>query len=143
MASYGLPRPTADVDYISVRPATEGKHLQEIAGQESKLSRRYGLYLQQVGIAICPENYEARLTEMYADVFRQLRLFALDPYDLALSKLERNGPVDREDVAFLAKRASLNFQVLERRYREELRPYLSQQERHDLTMKLWREAFFS
>ena len=34
--------------------------------------------------------------------FRHLRLRALDPYDLALSKLSRNSPVDREDAAHLA-----------------------------------------
>ena len=40
------------------------------------------------------------------DLFRRLRLFALDPLDLALSKLVRNNPIDREDVAQLARARS-------------------------------------
>ena len=141
-ACYGLPRPTGDVDYISVRPSEEGVRLQEIAGEGSVLYRKYRLYLQQVGVASYPENYADRLIEMYPGHFRNLRLFALDPYDLALSKLERNATVDREDVEYLANRVPLDFRVLEQRYREELRPHLSHQDRHDLTLELWRETCF-
>lgn len=142
-ACYGLARPTADVDYITVRPSGASVHLLQTAGLGSKLHKKYKLYLQQVGVANCPENYEDRLIEMYPGHFRNLRLFALDPYDLALSKLERNAAVDREDVAYLAKQVPLDFRVLEQRYREELRPHLSHQDRHDLTLELWREACFS
>ena len=142
-ACYGLARPTADVDYISIRPPNQAKRLQEIAGEGSKLHKKYRLYLQQVGVASYPENYADRLIEMYPGHFRNLRLCALDPYDLALSTLERNAAVDREDVAYLAKQVPLDFRVLEQRYREELRPHLSHQDRHDLTLELWREACFS
>jgi hypothetical protein len=40
---------------------------------------------------------------MYAGAFPRLRIFALDPYDLALSKLERNIQRDRDDVFHLAR----------------------------------------
>lgn len=49
-----------------------------------------------------PEYYEDRLTEMFPQVFERLRLLALDSYDLALSKLERNIERDRDDVKHLA-----------------------------------------
>lgn len=49
-----------------------------------------------------PEDYEERLTEMFPQAFRHLRLFALDPYDLTLSKLERNIQRDRADVRYLS-----------------------------------------
>ena len=141
-ACYGFPRPTGDVDYISVRPSGAGAHLQQIAGPRSKLHKKYKLYLQQVGVASYPENYADRLIEIYPGLFQNLRLFALDPYDLALSKLERNVAVDREDVAFLAKSVPMDFQVLEQRYSEELRPYLASPEKHDLTLRLWRDVCF-
>ena len=139
---YGFPRPTGDLDYISVRPSGASVHLLQTAGLGSKLHKKYKLYLQQVGVANWPENYADRLIEMYPGHFRNLRLFALDPYDLALSKLERNAAVDREDVAYLAKQVPLDFRVLEQRYREELRPNLANPEPHDLTLELWLEAFF-
>jgi Nucleotidyltransferase of unknown function (DUF6036) len=86
-----------------------------------------------------PDNYEARLTEIFAGSFTHLRLFALDPYDLALSKLERNAPRDREDFKHLARTIPLDLNILQERYRIELRPYLGNPDREDLTLKLWTE----
>ncbi len=37
-----------------------------------------------------PENYDERLTELYAGRFKNIRLFVPDAYDLVLSKLTRN-----------------------------------------------------
>jgi hypothetical protein len=64
---------------------------------------------------------------------------ALDPYDLALSKLERNSQKDRDDVRFLARSVPLHPEVLEERYTSELRWQLGQPEREDLTLRLWIE----
>jgi hypothetical protein len=72
--------------------------------------------------------------------FKRLRLFALDPYDLALSKLERNTQRDRDDVRHLARIVPLDPKVLQERYQEELRPYLGNPEREDLTLALWVET---
>lgn len=52
-----------------------------------------------------------------------VRLFGLEGHDLALSKLERNSPRDREDVKYLAHSVPLDLGLLEARYRLELRPY--------------------
>jgi hypothetical protein len=60
--------------------------------------KKYKVYLDYVGVARVPENYEERLIEMFAGKFKRLRICALDPYDLALSKLERNIQRDRDDV---------------------------------------------
>jgi Nucleotidyltransferase of unknown function (DUF6036) len=57
-----------------------------IAG--SSLHRKYGIYLQVVGVVTMPEEYESRLIEMFPGAFEHLRLLGLDPYDLALSKIE-------------------------------------------------------
>jgi hypothetical protein len=51
-----------------------------------------------VTVAQPPYEYETRLQEMFPRTFRHLHLMALDPYDLALTKLERNIERDRNDV---------------------------------------------
>jgi hypothetical protein len=64
-------------------------------------------------------------------------------HDLVLAKLVRNSPVDLEDAKFLARTGRLNETVLPQRYEKELRPYLANEKRHDLTLRLWLEACFS
>ena len=86
-----------------------------------------------------PENYEDRLAEIFSGTFEHIRLFALDPYDIALSKIERNADVDRQDVLHLARVVPFGLEVLKRRYHDELRVYLGNPGREDLTLKLWVE----
>ena len=82
------------------------------------------------------------MEELFPGEFIRLRLFALEVHDLVLAKLVRNSPVDLEDAKFLAKTGRLNETVLKQRYEKELRPYLANEKRHDLTLKLWLEACF-
>ena len=134
---YGLVRPTADVDVLAVRPDMD---LNQLAGIGSPLHKRHRIYLQRVSVLEAyPEDYEERLTEMFPDAFRNLRLFALDPHDLALTKLRRNSQRDREDVLHLAVTAPLDIETLRARYGK-MRPLLGSPEREDLTLKLWIEA---
>jgi hypothetical protein len=120
---YGLKRPTADVDVLAVQPRIDHR-----------------VYLQLVTVLEAyPEDYDERLTEMFPGAFQNLRLFALDPYDLALTKLRRNSQRDREDILHLAKAAPLDIETLRARYRE-MRPLLANPEREDLTLRLWIEA---
>ena len=63
-ALYGIPRYTADLDYIDVMPRTAASELEKIAGKESALCRKYKLFLQNVHIADPPEDYESRLQEL-------------------------------------------------------------------------------
>ncbi|MDQ6651613.1 MAG: DUF6036 family nucleotidyltransferase [Acidobacteriota bacterium] len=137
---YGLDRPTADVDVLPVGSNAATASLIGLAGQGSKLHKKYRVYLQVVGVAQVPVNYVDRLTEMFPGSFNHLRLFALDPYDLALSKLERNAQRDRDDVKHLAQTLPLDLKVLQERYQKELRPDLGNQDREDLTLKLWIEV---
>lgn len=141
-AGYGLPRPTADLDYIAVVPSDAIANLERIAGRSSPLAKRYGLYFQYVTVADVPENYAERLTGLFPDRLSRLRLLALEVHDLVLAKLVRNSPIDLEDAKFLAKRQSLDEAVLRERYEKELRPNLANEKRHDLTLKLWLEACF-
>lgn len=134
---YGLYRVTGDIDYYTAIPASVD--LQTLAGAGSPLARKHKIWLQRV--TVMPEDYEMRLSEMFPGQFKNLRLFAPDPYDYILSKLERNSGKDREDADYLFKALSLDSTALRNRYQNELRPYLSNEDRHDRTLKLWIEIF--
>lgn len=136
---YGLARTTADLDVLMIAPRGEGQSLLQIAGKGSELHKRYGVYLDLVTVATVPEDYDQRLTEMFPWIFRRLRLFAFDPYDIALAKLERNIQRDRDDIKYLARTVPFNLSLLKERYEKELRPYLSNPAREDLTLRLWLE----
>ena len=45
-------------------------------------------------------------------------------------------------MAYLAETLHLSPEVLAERYTRELRPYLANETRHDLTLKLWLEIGF-
>ena len=136
---HGLPRPTVDVDCLTVIPVDKTAPLQSLAGEGSALHKKYSVYMQHVGIVTVPENYTDRMTLMFPTAFRRLLLLGLEAHDLALSKLERNSARDREDIKYLARVAPLDLSVLESRYQAELRPYLANTERHDLTIRVWLE----
>jgi Nucleotidyltransferase of unknown function (DUF6036) len=134
---YGAPRSTSDLDALTtIKP---DPRLLKFAGQGSELNSRYKVYLDPVGVAPIPENYEDRLTLLFPGVYTNLRLFALDPYDIALTKIERNIERDRDDVKYLAKTIPFDLNILRDRYHHELRVYLGNPSREDLTLKLWIE----
>src|SRR5688572_30843434 len=137
---YQLDRPTADVDLLPVGSRFVNGYLIEFAGPGSMLHRKHKIHLQVVGVAPVPHNYEDRLVELLPGTFKHIHLFALDPYDLALSKVERNTQRDRDDVKHLARIVPLDLGVLRDRYLKELRPDLGNPEREDLTLNLWIEA---
>jgi Nucleotidyltransferase of unknown function (DUF6036) len=139
---YGLGlRETVDIDFLPASIVVPTSHLDDLAGQHSVLHRRHGVYLQQVTVVTPPCDYATRLQSMFADApWRKLRLYALDPTDLALSKLERNAERDREDYLSLYRARLIDPAVLRDRYFEELRPYLlTRQHWHDQTLDLWIE----
>jgi Nucleotidyltransferase of unknown function (DUF6036) len=138
-ALHGLARTTADLDVLAVLPHAEQRVLAAVAGRGSKLHETHGIYLDIVTVATHPDSYEERLTEMYPGTFRHLRLFALDPYDLVLTKLTRNADRDRSDLEYLATAVPLDTNVLRERYHNEMRSYLGVPAREDLTLELWIE----
>jgi len=137
---YGFSRPTADLDVMEIAPTEAGKPILALGMQGGPLHKKYKIYLDLVGVAHVPENYEDRLSEIFPNSFQHLRLCALDPYDLALSKLERNIQRDRDDVKYLAKTVPFDIDVLRTRYQKELRWQLGNPEREDLTLRLWLDA---
>ncbi len=138
---YGVARTTSDVDFLSAVPNVRSELLQ-IAGKGSALHRKYRVYLDAVTVTTPPEDYEERLVPMFPGTWRRLQLFALEAHDLALSKLERNFERDRDDVQQLARAGYLRPEVLSERYYSELRPLISHEDRHDLTLRLWIDSYW-
>lgn len=140
---YGLQRQTVDVDFVSIVPSDQRNRLLELGREGSPLHKKHKVYLHAVTVASVPCEYETRLTEICPGAYRNIRLFALDPYDLALSKLSRNVQRDRDDVRYLVESVPLDRRILKERYEEELRPvYVGNMDEADLSMKLWLEAFY-
>jgi hypothetical protein len=136
---FNLPRPTADIDFVSAAPTSAANELLRIAGPGTPLAKKHRLYLQLVTVSDFPDDYEARLIDIAPRTLSNLRLRALSPEDLLLAKLTRNSPKDVHDVRFLAEKGAIDPTVLKERYQEHLRPYLANVERHDLTLDLWLE----
>lgn len=134
---YGSARTTRDIDAITA--IRFDPKLLEYAGQGSPLYKKHQIYLDPVGVATPPENYADRLTDVFVGQYKNLKLLALDPYDIALTKIERNTERDRDDVKHLARVAPFDLDILKTRYHNELRIYLGNPQREDLTLKLWLE----
>lgn len=137
---YGFSRATGDLDVLEIAPTDAERSLLKLGMIGGSLHKKHKIYLERVGVARVPENYEDRLTEIFPGIFQHLHLLALDPYDLALSKLERNIQRDRDDVKHLAKTVPFDLEILKERYQKELRWQLGNPEREDLTLRLWIEV---
>ena len=140
---YGLPRPTVDVDYLSVVPLDETANLESVRPERvRRFTPSTACTFSTWASSPCPIAMRTGWPNIPVHVPNPAAL-GLDAYDLALSKLERNSARDREDVKFLARAVPLDTTVLEDRYRSELRPYLAAVERYDLTIRLWIEMIGS
>lgn len=125
-------------------PRHLARELEEFAGEGSPLARKHGVFIHSAGIASMPENYEERLVEVFPGFYANIRFFVPDPYDLVLSKINRNGQRDREDVEYLAHTRRLEAGTLRERYEKELRASLTGSlELHDQTLELWIAAYFA
>ena len=137
---YDLRRPTSDIDVIEITRNPNWKRLAELAGKNSLLHKKFDVYLDPVAVAQYPEDFESRLREMFPGAFHQLRLFALDPYDLVLSKLDRNSQKDRDDVKYLAQLLRLDLELLRVRFEQEFEPnFVGNTDTIGRTLQLWIE----
>jgi hypothetical protein len=126
---------------MAIIPTYVSEELQALAGPESALADKHGVYLQNAaGVSDLPEGYEQRLTTLDCGLSR-LTLRVLDPYDLVLSKLTRNSPKDREDVKAIASKLELSFRRLMEICEREMMPWLPNVQRERLTLKLWKDYF--
>lgn len=132
-AIHEAPRFTGDLDYLEALPRDGYELMERLAGRDSKLAKKHRVWAQHVAVADYPEDYETRLKPLDLGL-EMLRIVVLD-YDLALSKLARNSPKDREDVKFLAKKLNLSFGVLYERFAREMKPWMANSERHECTSR--------
>ena len=70
-----------------------------------------------------------------------LKLWALDPYDLLLSKVPRNSPKDQDDANYLISKLKLRFETFENRWKQEMASWIANRGRHELTIELWKKYF--
>jgi hypothetical protein len=120
---YGFARHTADLDVLSVVPLQPAKRVVQIAGKDSPLQKKYRVYIDHVRVAKHPADYESRLVRAFP-IWKSIRLWALEPHDLALTKLERSIERDIRDVMFLAQAGLIDRDTLVARFESELEPYI-------------------
>lgn len=139
--AYGLSRATSDIDVLDIAPNHLVRTLTELGGKASHLASKYKVYLDIVGIANPPYEYESRLRPIYGGAFKHLHLLVMDPYDLALTKLKRDSDKDFQDVLQLAQKIPFDLALFERRYREELRENTTgRAEDNDAVFYRWKAA---
>ena len=110
-------------------------------GKGSPLAIKHKVYLDFVGIANPPYNYESRLHPMFPGAFKHLHLMVMDPYDVALAKLKRDSDKDFQDVLQLAEKIPFDLGLFEKRYIEELRDNTTGKAGdNDFTFYRWKEA---
>ena len=136
-------RATGDVDFIHVLPEQAAKGLLRIAGQDSPLAAEHHLHVQAVSVADSPCDYVDRLIDATPSGFRKLKIMILDPYDLVLTKAQRNFPKDRDDARLLIEGRRLDGDTLRNRFEKEVKPYLAvAADKTALTVELWLNEFF-
>ena len=91
---YGISRLTSDIDVLDVAPPRMVAALTKEGGKGSPLAIKHRVYLDIVGIANAPYDYESRLRPMYPGAFQNIHLLVMDPYDVALTKLKRDSDKD-------------------------------------------------
>jgi hypothetical protein len=139
--AYGLSRLTFDIDVLDVAPPRAVEALMQEGGKGSPLAIKHKVYLDFVGIANPPYDYESRLRPMYEGAFQHLHLLVMDPYDVALTKLKRDSDKDFQDMLHLAEKIPFDLDVFEKRYKDELRDHTTgSPEDNDVTFNRWKEA---
>ena len=138
---YGIGRPTGDIDVLDVAPPQAIHTLMQHGGRESELAARHKVYLDIVGIANPPMEYESRLRPIYEGAFKHLQMLVMDPYDVALTKLKRDSDKDFQDVLQLAEKIPFDLDLFEKRYLDELRENTTGRvEENDYVFDRWKQA---
>jgi hypothetical protein len=104
----GSPRPTLDIDYV-------GDDLSKNEFQQciDQVAQDMGLVVEAVPIAgFVPLPTEAEQRKVSVGQFGAIQVHILDPYSMALSKIDRGFDTDIEDVVFLIQRGFIRFDHL-------------------------------
>ena len=138
---FGFGRETADLDVLAVIPREVAEQIVRLAGKGSALQKKHRAYIDHVGVANYPVDYESRLVRAFP-IWSKVRLWALEAHDLALTKLERSNERDIRDVIFLAQSGLINGHTLVDRFETELEPYITGRTPvwHRATLNMWVDA---
>jgi hypothetical protein len=138
---YEFARETADLDVLTVAPLDMAEIVLTLAGKGSALHRKHRVYIDYVAVASFPDDYQSRLVRAFPS-WPNVRLWALEVHDLALTKLERSNERDIRDVMFLAQNGLINRETLTHRFESEMEPYLTGRTPawHRTTLKMWLET---
>jgi Nucleotidyltransferase of unknown function (DUF6036) len=92
-------------------------------------------------VANSPDDYESRLVRVFPG-WSKVRLWALEPHDLALTKLERSNDRDIRDVMYLAQAGLINQETLSTRFEKELEPHITGRTAtwNRTTLQMWVDA---
>ena len=127
---YGISRTTSDIDVLDVAPPRVVDILMREGGKGSPLAIKHKVYLDFVGIANPPYNYESRLHRPPSGCGV--------PFS---SKLKRDSDKDFQDVLQLAEKIPFDLGLFEKRYIEELRDNTTGKAGdNDFTFYRWKEA---
>ncbi|OGR69925.1 MAG: hypothetical protein A2089_11265 [Elusimicrobia bacterium GWD2_63_28] len=142
--AYGSRRATLDIDaYIEDR-ALRGKLL-KWAGSGSELEKRHGLYLHAANTELMlletPE-WKERSVQILCGKLRNIRLMAISPEDLVLSKLSRYNDRDREDIRFLITKHRLKAGKLIGYYKSARKYFVGDLCALDLTFNIILKEYF-
>jgi hypothetical protein len=97
--------------------------IEALAGRDSPHYRKHRLHIEFVGVANHPDDYQSRLIRAFP-LWQKVPLWALEPHDLALTKLDRSNERDIRDVMFLAQAGLIHRATLVERFDTEMRSYL-------------------
>ncbi len=105
---YGAPLSTRDFDIVWMRSELETKAL-ELFGKGTPHADSLGLYLDKVPQALPPVPHWFRTRCRQAEgSWKVIRLWRLEPHDLAATKLKSFRPKDRHDLQFLCDQGLLD-----------------------------------
>lgn len=105
----GNPRPTFDIDYV-------GHDLHKDALQQvvEQVAQEMGLEVEAVPIGeFIPLSANAQQRQIPVGSYGSIQVFILDPYAIALSKIDRGFDSDIEDVLFLLRQKFIILSELE------------------------------
>lgn len=106
----GAPRTTLDIDYV-------GDDLQPTDFQQTihQLAEELDVHADPVPIAsFVPLPAASEPSDIFVARFGSLEVFVLDPYAIALSKLDRGLDSDLADIVFLVRRGLVVMDQMER-----------------------------
>jgi hypothetical protein len=100
---------TADFDFIAMRQSPLEVKAIELFGKGTVNANRLGLYLDPVaqGLPPVPQHFRKRCQQIQGE-WKVIRLWRLEPHDLAATKMRSFRPKDRDDLRFLCDQGALN-----------------------------------